>query len=418
MEKQISQRYSLLQPILPVVNGMMYLGKDLSLNREVILHLMENDDPAFKQAYIRRLRDVASFSDNRFLHILDMGVDTQGVFAVLKIFGGQPLIQMLRQHAWSTSEILGLLFALGKGMQDAMEAGIQGYSVLADNLWVSGEGQLKVINYWEKGEPRARGAAGLCRLLAQLISRSELMDGDGEAVERVVRRFSTDLPAAQQAVLLDLIREVRLEQGTLASFVLGLQRLLDLPRSAPFDSFEAVRTTQAVPEIQEDEEEYEEEDEAATRRVHRVYTDEAKPKNKMLRLGIILACLVVVMGGLVVWVNGKFVRKEVSPAPPAAEKPAPTPTTPETQAPAETDKNTKPSVPADTGGDGPIEAPNLVGLTQEEAGKRAIDAGLKYQFFLERNANAQGTVFKQDPPAKTQMEKGESVTFWVSKGPD
>ncbi|UUZ95640.1 PASTA domain-containing protein [Paenibacillus sp. P25] len=75
-------------------------------------------------------------------------------------------------------------------------------------------------------------------------------------------------------------------------------------------------------------------------------------------------------------------------------------------------------MPADTGADGPIEAPNLVGLTQEEAGKRAIDAGLKYQFFLERNANAQGTVFKQDPPAKTQMEKGESVTFWVSKGPD
>ncbi|MCZ8512276.1 PASTA domain-containing protein [Paenibacillus filicis] len=409
MEKQISQRYLLLQPILPVVNGMIYLGKDQSLNREVILHLMENGDPAFTQRYIRQLRDVASFSDNRFLHILDMGVDAQGVFAVLKMFGGRPMIGELKQLAKSTTELLAMVFALGKGMQDALEAGIQGYSVLADNLWLSEEGQLKVINYWEKGDASTRGAAGLCRLLTQLTTRTELVGGDAELMERQLSRSTADLSPAQQEGLLELVRGVRLEQSSLASFVLGLQRLLDVPVT-PADETR-YREAPLTYTTEEDDEE-----EEAVRPGQGEPAEQASNR-RLLRLGIVLACLVVVMGGLVVWVNGKFVHKDQA-ASPVQETPSPAnppatskPPTTDTQNPKTPDTNPK------TDG-GPVEAPNLVGLSQAEAEKSALAAGLRYQYFLERNNQSQGTVFRQEPAAKSQLQKGDSVTFWVSKGLD
>lgn len=418
MEKQISSRYLLLQPILPVMGGMVYLGKDLPLSREVILYMIENGDTAFMQRYIGQLRDVASFSDNRFLHILDMGEGGQGVFAVLKMFDGEPLIQSLQQRPKSTSEWLACVFALGQGMQDALEAGVQGYSVQADNLWFGEDGQLKVINYWTQADPEARGAAGLCRLLVQLCSGSELLK-DGSTLEEQLEPWITDLLPGRQAKLLELFRKVRLEKLSLASFVLGLQRLVD--REEPPDLPE--ETTVSLTEYRRQDELVD----AATRPLRRaVYEASPEPvrqekqPNKLKRTMVVLSVIVVVMAGVVLWVNDIFdIKDEANGIPDPSETQAnPPASVVSTAPPAAASVQQKPAVTNVDASLVVVDTPKLTGLTLAEAEKSALAAGLKYEYFLERNNNDEGVVFKQDPPAGQSVSKGDSVTFWVSKGQD
>jgi beta-lactam-binding protein with PASTA domain len=63
-----------------------------------------------------------------------------------------------------------------------------------------------------------------------------------------------------------------------------------------------------------------------------------------------------------------------------------------------------------------VKAPSLVGISRQEAEKLILATGLHYQFFLEANDQAQGTVLKQDPLPQTIVPSGGNITFWVSKG--
>lgn len=98
--------------------------------------------------------------------------------------------------------------------------------------------------------------------------------------------------------------------------------------------------------------------------------------------------------------------------PPATTDPtAPTePVTPENP--------TTPGEPAEPGTELPAveqgKAPNLVGLTKEDAEKQALAAGLKYSFVIEsQEGGTKGTVFKQEPAAGSEVKKGDRITFSV-----
>ncbi len=84
MEKRINRRYELLKPIVPMRSGILYSGNDLSLNREIIIFVVESRGEKHKQAYLQLLQQVAMFNDSRFLHILDVGIENQRIFAALK----------------------------------------------------------------------------------------------------------------------------------------------------------------------------------------------------------------------------------------------------------------------------------------------------------------------------------------------
>jgi serine/threonine protein kinase len=60
-------------------------------------------------------------------------------------------------------------------------------------------------------------------------------------------------------------------------------------------------------------------------------------------------------------------------------------------------------------------APNVVGLTQQEAQNRLIAAGYRYYYEIQPSNQPSGTVFKQEPAAGTTLPKGSRVQFWVSQ---
>lgn len=407
MEKRINQRYELLEPIVPMRSGILYSGYDLSLNRELILFVVESQGEAHKQAYIRLLQEVAMFNDNRFLHILDVGIENNRIFAALKTFAGQPLIQCLKQHSYSTREIIAAVFELGKGVQDAMEHGISGFSVLSSNVWVGDDGQLQMINYWEKGEPAERGVQGLAGLLYQLLTHSDTLPDSLQAAEVSLRSVLEEMPESYRDMFMMTWRRAWNGQTTLSSFILFLQ-------NAAQESW----TNEAQP-------------------IEEPFSDENKEIDDMegayppQRGFLSRAGIKLLIGAGVAGFSGLFLiflfglggpdnqnpttdghsnQREVAfNTPPATTVPAPqTRDEQETPIPAATEEP-----PAS---DGPVDVPSLIGLTREEAEKQALASGLRYKYFLEPNGSPANTVFKQDLEPGQKVAKGDSITFWVSKG--
>lgn len=411
MEKSINQRYVLTEPILPMLSGMLYSGKDLPLRRDVVFFVVESTDEAAKEAYIRKLREVAPLSDNRFLHILDVGMEPNYIFAVLKTFDGKPFIQELKGHRFTPEEAVSKVLELGKGLMDALEEGISGCSVHAANLWLNDDGQLKIINYWEKGTNAQRGAQGLGCLLYQILTRSESIPVSFDTIEHSLREALTAIPRVEQDLLISTLRRVWNDQETLASFMLVLQSLRQ-------DT--AIRQEVSMPvwdrqvrEKTEPERAYEEEDPVEEE-------EEAPPRRSLGRAGrkLLVGTAIACLGGAAafVWLGKDQEEpsdKGISPV--QTEHHAPVQPSHQTY-----DIPAGPEVANDPNQkkaeDEIVIVPNLIGLQNDTAGKQAIAAGLHFKFDIVANEREEGTVFKQEPAAHTQVPKGTEIKYWVSKG--
>ncbi|MCZ8521810.1 MULTISPECIES: Stk1 family PASTA domain-containing Ser/Thr kinase [Paenibacillus] len=455
MEKPESfrSRYVLGQPILPMISGMLYGGKDLSLHREVLLYVVDSADDSLRQAAMARLQEVAPLSDNRFLHMLDVGMEKPYLFAVLKTFDGRPLIESLPGHGLTDREILSGVFELGRGLQDAMEEGVSGYAVDAANVWLCDDGRLKIINYWDKGQDSKKGAQGLARLLLQLLTRKEEPEL-GPPGERALRASLSSLNAVQQAELIAMLRRTAVRQETLSSLVVHLGLLVKSPEALSsraslhetpvYETVEAVRAElgrreapprhvpppSSAPAAFPPEPDEEEEEAPAPKRAWKT------------GLKLLLGAALVLTAGTAVFVWLVNEAPSLPGMPGKQESAAPAPDTgaavpsapPATSVPAGPDKGSgkapeKPAEPPDKSSEGEgaaleggsVETPNLIGLQQADAeakaDKIAKETGLGYAFYRKPSEEPAGTVFDQTPKPGEAAPRGTKVIFYISRGP-
>ncbi|MGW9124305.1 PASTA domain-containing protein [Paenibacillus chitinolyticus] len=432
MEQRIGERYVLTEPIHPLADGVMYAGKDLSLHRDVFLLMVEKSGDASSSDYLRVLGQAAQFSDERFFHILNAGLAENHVYTVLTAQKGTPLPAQLGRHRMRGIEIVSAVFDLGKGMQEAMEEGISGFSVTAENMWLTEDNRLKVMNYWSPGKLISRGSLGLCTLLYQISTHSKQGPATFDQYQENVVPALTGLTSGQKEALLALSRRVFREEVSLSSFIFSLREIIALEKSpeAPPKAFvppaapaEPVRET-APPRIQ-----YRQEEEPAPERVRRTekpprakepeaeeaYTRERMPLRRTIwTLGtaaVVLLGIAVFMYMLLPGGPNKGPGSGGTAGNTATATPAPTPTpTVNTATPEPTPTPTPPTDAV------PGQIPNLIGMTQEAAEQAVKAAGMRYSYFIEPNPAESGTVFRQDPPPNQPANKGDRVTFYISKG--
>jgi serine/threonine-protein kinase len=281
-------------------------------------------------------------------------------------------------------------------MQVAMEENISHFSVSASNLWLSHTGELLVMNYWSKTNPDAWGTKGLCRLLYQLVTRSEKFPASFHAVEEQILPGSELLSPLELNSVLHLLRFHETGSDRLSSFLKEIEFIVkNLNESGSHQAADSGNTSV----LSNDETE----------------TASKMPVSKtMLLLGIPLVCLISI-AGFIVLLSFKpvFLTKTEAPTAEVPKAAPPVHAEPSSQIKREEERSVKdkPNNPET------VEIPLLTGLTKEEAEKAALAAGLHYTYYLETNRQSpKGIVFKQIPEARTTAEKGSSVTFWVSKG--
>ncbi|UQZ83446.1 PASTA domain protein [Paenibacillus konkukensis] len=468
MEDRMEQRYLPEQPILPLPGGMIYMGKDLSLNRKVILYSLDSPNESFTQTYTQLLGEASQFTDNSFMHILDIGFNRSSnrLIAVLKPCNGTLLLHEIAKQEMSAEEAITIVYELARGMQKAMEEGIAGFSVGADNVWLDFERRPVVMNYWEQGASAQRGTRGLSGLLLRMLSGSAANSAQPELDDPRVQAALRTIPAEQRRRLADLLRQTMDEDVPVKMFIAELRGYMSAPKEAAREIEPAVIVKPAItadarrqktlqeeparrPPVIEEEEEDEEDEEDEPRRI----TVGGVMKKTLLIGGAIVVigiCSVLILMGLFETLKpdkGGYL-------PPSSDASQTTPPAADGSGAAQNqnggqsnnagkgtdagkqgnnankggtnnagntgnannDANNNDTGAAKPPNSGPVQVPSLIGMTQDEAGKAAVNAGLRFYFEIEPNDMEQGKVFKQDLQAGQTVDAGTKVTFWVSKG--
>jgi hypothetical protein len=422
MNRSMEERYVTHTKIQTMSKKQLFYGEDLSLQREVMLYLIDNLDNGSYDDYIRKFKKASSFVHAGFQHILDTSIEDHSIFIVLEHKSGNPLLQYLKKQEWPFNRIITLISDLGVSMLDGMEEQITGYSVGVDNLWLSEDDRLSFINFWEDGEPQFTGPLGLCSLIIQLSSGSTQIPDPFKALDNYLLQIDLLQASSDQKIaLMKLVRRAYHGQASLSSLVLGLQGLLHIkdamheiptftaptlvapipegpipagPIPAAPISKTPVQQQAAIPynmEILPPEDE--EEDEEDTIPFYK--------RKFPLILGLFFVALLV----WIIWPSSQHSNNpaDASPAPSIQSSIPPTAIA------------TLEPTPSKVGPGVDTIVPNLIGMKKADAEQQAKDSGLRYFFHIEVNEAASGTVFKQDLPAESKALKGKRITFWVSK---
>ncbi|NOU75674.1 PASTA domain-containing protein [Paenibacillus sp. LMG 31458] len=406
MHKKIGTRYVLDTQIVALPHGTLHYGDDLFLTRKVLLYQIELQPGQIGEDYIRTLHHKAAFIHDGFQHILDTSVEEDSVTIILQAKPGSLFSNHVNKKEMSFHTIIAMIADLGVSLLDAMEERITGFTVGAENLWLDDHGKLSVINYWDKGDPQAQGAIGLCRLMIQLFTGAETITGAFEVMHTHLER--TTIPSAsyeQKLALIKLIKLVCQGHASLSSLIFGLRSLPSSGQKQDEGPIHKQIHYQNPSKIQnrrvdKDEDEVDEVAPAAEKR------SQSLSALSKAGIGAIAILVVVLVAVWALWPSSKVEPVVVVPIPTATPlAPTNTPTPSTTKPLGDSNKQTE-----------EVAIPNLVGLSQADAEAQALAAGLHYNFLIEANDKPNGTVIKQDPKSGTKGLQGDNVTFWVSKG--
>lgn len=404
MHNKMGTRYIPGTRIISLPQGALHNGEDIFLTRKVLLYNIQLEPGQFGADYMQTLQHKAAFIHDGFQHILDTSVEEDSVTIILQAKPGSLFSAHINMEKWTFQSVIAMIADLGVSLLDALEERITGFSVAPENLWLDDHGKLSVINYWDEGDAQTQGAIGLCRLMIQLFIGSQPVTGAFEVMHTHLERAV--IPSAspeQKAALVKLVKLICQSQASLSSLVFGL-RSLQSPRVETAPPIHAARPSRTAkvqePALEEDVSEDEDEDEDAP----------GSRGSALRKTGIgAAAVLVVAAGAWILWPS------------PEKEAPAPTPQI-QTNTPTPASNSPSPSpTPTKAAGDAnkqleEIVIPNLVGLQQTDAEKKALEMGLHYKFFIEANELPNGTVIRQEPQPGVKGLEGDNVTFWVSKG--
>ncbi|MDK8180015.1 Stk1 family PASTA domain-containing Ser/Thr kinase [Paenibacillus sp. UMB4589-SE434] len=344
--QMIDGRYELVQTIMQSDDGTWYRAQDTSLKREIFL-LLSTGTP---EDSLRELTaELSQSSSDSFFQLLNAGTDGPNAFMVFNAYKGMPLYQYAEKHAVPLQTALQIVFLAGQRLQEGGRLGTSAFSVSFDNLWITDQHELLVMNYWNEARSSRTGTSGLSQLLYQLCTLHALAPRQYDIyVSRMQSALKHELPAQRQSVL-TLARRVYQDDESVLGYMTTITEILNQPNLPIVDSYAQyeVKATQSPtyeslssttpeayvadstlydePETAYDTVEQEERPQTLVR--ERTQPDkrvQQAPKRKLRTPLIIAGCILFVslLGGAIIWANS------LSKSSDAATEPESTVTTP------------------------------------------------------------------------------------------
>ena len=142
----------------------VYLATDTRLDREVALKVMHADlvrDADFVGRFIGEAKSVAKLSHPNIVGVYDQGADGQHLYLVMEYVPGRTLRAVLRERGWLPwQEALSVMDPVLAGLAAAHRAGIVHRDVKPENVLITADGRVKVVDF---GLARAGAAVGNTR---------------------------------------------------------------------------------------------------------------------------------------------------------------------------------------------------------------------------------------------------------------
>jgi TolB-like protein/thioredoxin-like negative regulator of GroEL len=142
--------YEILSPLGAGGMGEVYRARDTRLGREVAVKVLPEAferDPDRRGRFEREARAIAALSHPNILAIFDCGRDGDVTYAVTELLEGQSLRDRLAAGAVPPKEAVELAIQAARGLAAAHEKGIVHRDVKPDNLFVTRDGTLKILDF-------------------------------------------------------------------------------------------------------------------------------------------------------------------------------------------------------------------------------------------------------------------------------
>ncbi|MBE3066036.1 MAG: serine/threonine protein kinase [Chloroflexi bacterium] len=147
----LNKRYQLLDPLGKGGMAVVYLARDLMLERLVAVKVLREDysgDPAFQERFRQEAKAAANLSHPNIVTMHDFGLDNGQLFLVMEYVPGTDLKTLIKQRGrFSPEEALPLLIQACAGIGYAHRAGLVHCDVKAQNMLVTPDMRLKVADF-------------------------------------------------------------------------------------------------------------------------------------------------------------------------------------------------------------------------------------------------------------------------------
>jgi eukaryotic-like serine/threonine-protein kinase len=162
--RMLDRRYHVRSRIAHGGMATVYLATDTRLDRQVALKVMHAElarDADFVSRFIGEAKSVARLSHPSIVAVFDQGSDGQYLYLAMEYVPGRTLRSLIRERGWfGYAEALDIMDPILSALAAAHRAGIVHRDVKPENVLITADGRVKVVDF---GLARAQAAAGNTR---------------------------------------------------------------------------------------------------------------------------------------------------------------------------------------------------------------------------------------------------------------
>jgi serine/threonine-protein kinase len=180
----LDRRYRVAAKIATGGTSTVYRGLDTRLDRPVAVKVMDSryaGDQQFLTRFQMEARTVARLKDPGLVAVYDQGLDGRHPFLVMELVEGGTLRELLTERGpMPPHAVAAVLRPVLGGLAAAHRAGLVHRDVKPENVLISDEGEVKIVDF---GLVRAVAAAGITSTsvilgTAAYLSPEQVRDGD------------------------------------------------------------------------------------------------------------------------------------------------------------------------------------------------------------------------------------------------
>jgi serine/threonine protein kinase/Tol biopolymer transport system component len=172
--RTILDQYEILSPLGAGGMGEVYRARDLRLNREVaikVLHDLSSSEPDRLRRFEQEARAAAALNHPNILAVYQMGTFDGDPYLVSELLEGETLRERLNKGPLPLRKVIDYGVQIARGLAAAHEKGIVHRDLKPENLFVSRDGQVKILDF------------GLARMAPTKESPGALNGSDTDATQ-------------------------------------------------------------------------------------------------------------------------------------------------------------------------------------------------------------------------------------------
>ena len=175
--------YEILAAIGAGGMGEVYKAKDTRLDRLVAIKVLPEElakNPDSLARFEREAKAVAALNHPNITGIFDIGRVDDTAYAVMELLEGESLRDRLLQGPLTPRKAIELAVQMAHGLAAAHDKGVIHRDLKPDNLWITTEGRLKILDFGLAKQMAPGGHGSQSFLATQAVSPGHVLNtGEG-----------------------------------------------------------------------------------------------------------------------------------------------------------------------------------------------------------------------------------------------